>query len=136
MVFNSSMPGYQVFYFVSAVVNKTSLAIPGTSVHKKMIYKNSALYISFQTGIVILSGNSMLNSLKTINFTSTYTNYIDMSVETLIFGYSYNESMYILSTADFSTIWQKTLNQSITGIKIIDCYLFVYANSYIYQIDL
>ena len=136
LVYNSSIPAYQVLYFLSSVLNNTSLAIPASSANNKMIYTNSALYISFQTGIVILSANVMLTSLKTIDFPSTLVNYVDMTVDALLFGYSYNQTVYILSTTNFSVLWQTSLNQMITGIKIISCYLVVYANPYIYQIDL
>ncbi len=132
LVYNSSIPGYQVLYYLSSVLNDRSLSVQASSVNNKMIYQNNLLYISFQTGIVILSGDISLTSLKMINFTSTLVNYVDMTVDALSFGYSYNNTVFILSTADFSVLWQTTLSQMITGVKIISCYLFVYANPYIY----
>ncbi len=121
---------------MSGAFSKTDLTTPASSANNKMVYKNNTLYVSFQTGIEILSGNISLMPLKTISFPSTLAEYIDVSADTLAFGYSYNYSVYILSTADFRTLWQTTLNQMISGIKIIGCYLVVYADPYLYQIDL
>lgn len=80
--------------------------------------------------------NSSLILLKSINFPTTLVEYDDVAAEALAFGYSYNQTVYILSTVDFRLLWQTTLNQTITGITIASCYLVVYANPYIYQIDL
>ncbi len=136
LILDSSIPGYQVIYNMSGAFSKTDLTTPASSANNKMVYKNNTLYVSFQTGIEILSGNISLMPLKTISFPSTLAEYIDVSADTLAFGYSYNYSVYILSTADFRTLWQTTLNQMISGIKIIGCYLVVYADPYLYQIDL
>lgn len=86
-----------------------SLLSPGI-LNDKLIYKNSILYVSFQTVIYIYSVNTTLTLIRNITYTNTSLTNMDISIDDNNLCYSVSNNVYLLNiSSNYTQIWSYSL---------------------------
>lgn len=86
-----------------------SLLSPGI-LNDKLIYKNSTLYVSFQTVIYIYSVNTTLTLIRNITYTNTSLTNMDISIDDNNLCYSVLNNVYLLNiSSNYTQIWSYSL---------------------------